>query len=83
MFLKKKATGIITYFEVIQLANVKLEFRDGHIEYENNCGTSVYNGNLYIWERGTRKGRKPRRVIPLSSLHSRKSTGRKGIYISR
>lgn len=65
------------------MAKVMLYFLDGHSETENNCGTSIYNGNLYIWNRGTRKGKAPRRVIPLDKLHSKKKTGRKGIDISK
>jgi hypothetical protein len=63
------------------MARVELHFRDGHKEVEQNCGTSVYNGKLYIWERGQRKNRMPRRVIDLNLLHTRKATGQKGIFI--
>ena len=31
------------------MATIRIKFLDGHEETENNAGTSVYNGFLYIW----------------------------------
>lgn len=63
------------------MARAEIHFLDGHIENEYNCGTSVYNGKLYIWEPGPRKGRNPRRTIDLNLIHTRKKTGRKGVFL--
>lgn len=60
-----------------------LNYLDNHIETEYNCGTSVYKGNIYIWELGTRKNRQPRRVISLSLLKSIKKNGVKGITLTK
>jgi len=65
------------------MAKCVVRYLNGKSETYTNCGTSVYNGNLYIWNPGTRRGRSPRKVIPLSSLHSLKKTGQKGIIISK
>lgn len=65
------------------MAKVRVKFLDGHEEVESNCGTSVYNGFLYIWNPGPRKGRKPRRKIALNKIHSKKGSGQKGIFISK
>lgn len=65
------------------MAKVEIHYTSGKVETEYNCGTSVYNGLLYIWELGTRKGKSPRRTIPLNQLHSKKRTGRKGIFITK
>lgn len=65
------------------MAKVIVRYLSGKTETYQNCGTSVYNGNLYIWNLGTRKGKSPRKVIPLAQLHSQKKTGQKGIIISK
>jgi len=64
------------------MARITVKYKDGRSRTFYG-GTSVFKGYLYIWAPGPRKGRKPIQKIPLSSLHSKKKTGQKGIYISK
>jgi hypothetical protein len=44
------------------MANIVVTKRDGSKDRHNDCGYSLYNGKLYIWYPGKRKGRKPKKV---------------------
>lgn len=65
------------------MATARIVYKDGRVEMQYDCGTSVYKGKLYIWNPGTRKGKKPRKVINLSEINTKKSTGSKGIFLSK
>jgi hypothetical protein len=62
------------------MARIVLKYLNGKEETYYG-GASVFNGFVYIWAPGTRKGKQPIAKIQLSQLHSKKRTGQKGIFI--
>lgn len=82
MFQLINKIGMIINSKVVQMAKITVRYLNGNTETFYG-GTSIYNGKLYIWAPGQRKGKKPTKVIQLDQLHSKKRTGQKGIYISK